>query len=206
MMATLLGWAMENGMVSVNVAARIRQLHHVNKADLVWEPRHWQSIAAHWAKEKLNLPHLKDALDLARMTGLRLGDLVRLDWSDVGEKAIVLTTRKRGGRAVIPILPELRSHLDAREHRTGTVLRNSRKKAWTESGLGSVFQKAKPEGFDRTIHDLRGTYVTFLAMKGLTDEEIARIVGWTAKRVSEIRARYVDEARVIVSLVDRLTA
>jgi len=41
---------------------------------------------------------------------------------------------------------------------------------------------------------------------GLTDDEIARIVGWTAKRVSEIRARYVDEARVIVSLVERLSA
>jgi integrase len=86
------------------------------------------------------------------------------------------------------------------------VLRNSRDKAWTESGLGSVFQKSKPKGFDRTIHDLRGTFVTWLAMKGLTDEQIARIVGWTAKRVGEVRARYVDEARVIVSLVDRLSA
>ena len=45
-----------------------------------------------------------------------------------------------------------------------------------------------------------------LAMKGLTDEQIARIIGWSAKRVSEIRARYVDEARVVISLVERLTA
>lgn len=37
---------------------------------------------------------------------------------------------------------------------------------------------------------------------GLTDEEIAR----TAKRVSEIRSRYVDEARIIVSTVERLSA
>jgi integrase len=69
-----------------------------------------------------------------------------------------------------------------------------------------VFEKAKPAEFDRTIHDLRGTYVTWLAVKGLTDEQIARIVGWTARKVSQIRARYVDEARVVISLVDRLTA
>jgi hypothetical protein len=43
-------------------------------------------------------------------------------------------------------------------------------------------------------------------MRGLTDEEIARIIGWTAKRIGEIRARYVDEARVLVSLIDRLSA
>jgi integrase len=142
------------------------------------------------------------------MTGLRLGDLVALPIEAVGPKAIVLVTRKRKGRAVIPILPALRRHLDRLigDRKTGPVLLNSRKKPWTESGLGCVFQKAKPKGFNRTMHDLRGTYVTWLAIKGLTDEEIARIVGWTANRVSEIRARYVDEARVVVSLVERLSA
>jgi len=145
-------------------------------------------------------------LRLTSLTGLRLGDLVHLTWQDVGEKAIILTTRKRKGRAIIPILPDLRKLLDEiGPQKTGEVLRNSRGKPWTESGLGSVFQKTKPEGFDRTIHDLRGTYATWLAMRGLTDEEIARIIGWTAKRIGEIRARYVDEARVLVSLVDRLT-
>lgn len=199
MMATLLGFGVERGRLTVNRAAGIKHLHNVNKADQIWEDRHWQAMAGAPA-------HLMDALKLASMTGLRLGDLVALDWEHVGEKAIILITEKRKGRAVIPIVPELRAHLDAREHRTGKVLRNSRGQGWTESGLGSVFQKAKPDGFDRTIHDLRGTYATWLAVKGLTDEQIARIIGWTAKRIAEIRARYVDEARVVVSLIDRLTA
>ena len=143
-------------------------------------------------------------MKIALFTGLRLGDLVRLNWADVGKDAFVLETRKRKGRAVIPITATLRRLLDAREWRTGTVLRNSRRQPWTESGLGSVFHKARPEDFDRTIHDLRGTYVTWLATEGLTDEQIARIVGWTARRVSEIRNRYVDETRVVISLVERL--
>ena len=195
MMSTILGWATERAILSVNVASRIRQLHQVNKADQIWEDRHWQAL--HDAKAP---PQLLDALELARLTGLRLGDLIRLEWSHVGPMSIVIENRKRKGRAVIPILPELRTLLKARDHREGTILRTSRGTAWTESGLGSVFQKSKPEGFDRTIHDLRGTYVTWLATKGLTDEEIARIVGWTARRVGEIRARYVDEARVVISL------
>lgn len=201
MMATLLGWAVDRGIIAVNVAAGIKLLHSVNKADQIWERRHMRAMAKAPA-------HLRRALMLAGMTGLRLGDLVKLDWSHVGDRAIILVTHKRKGRAVIPIVPELRRVLDKLmpEKREGPVLRNSRGKGWTESGLGSVFQKAKPTGFERTIHDLRGTYVTWLAMKGLTDDEIARIVGWTAKRIAEIRARYVDEARVIVSLVERLSA
>jgi integrase len=198
MLATLLGWAFERGMLSVNVAAKIRQLHHVNKSDEVWEDRHWLAM-------QNCPPHLLQALKVASLTGLRLGDLVKLDWAHVGEKAIIIVTAKRKGRAVVPILPELRAILATIPHRDGAVLRNTRGSAWTESGLGSVFQKAKPVNFDRTMHDLRGTYATWLAIKGLTDQEIARIIGWTAHRVSEIRARYVDEARVIISLVERLS-
>ena len=199
MVSTILSWCVERGILATNIASGIKQLHDVNKADQVWEDHHWQAM-------KDCPAHLMDALKLASLTGLRLGDLVSLDWEHVGDKAIILITSKRKGRAVIPILPDLRKLLDSRSHRSGAVLRNSRDAAWTESGLGSVFQKAKPAGFDRTIHDLRGTYVTWLAVRGLTDDQIARIVGWTSKRVAEVRARYVDEASVIVSLVERLSA
>lgn len=198
-LATVLGWAVHNALLTVNVAAGINHLHSADKSDQVWEPRHWEALAEAPS-------HLLQALRLASMTGLRLGDLVRLDWSQVGQQSIILTTRKRKGRAVIPVVPELRAFLDKIEGRSGAVLRNSRGQPWTESGLGTVFQRSKPEGFDRTIHDLRGTYVTWLATKGLTDDAIARIVGWTSQRIAGVRARYVDEARVIASLVDRLSA
>lgn len=207
MFGTLLGWGLLRGYVAINVASGIPQIHKVDRSDLIWEEHHWAAMRGVKPDgEPVCAPHLMDALTLASMTGLRLGDLVSLKWPHVGEKAIILVTQKRKGRAVIPILPELRAWLDARDKSTPTVLVNSRGGSWTTSGLGSVFQKAKPDGFDRTMHDLRGSYVTWLAMKGLTDEEIARIVGWTAKRVAEVRARYVDEARVVVELVKRLSA
>lgn len=199
MLGTLLGWALLRGHVSINVAHGIPQIHKADRSDLIWEERHWQAMSEAPA-------HLMDALKLASMTGLRLGDLVSLQWEHVKENAIILVTHKRKGRAIIPIFPELRNWLGARRRDDGPVLLNSRGQGWTESGLGSVFQKAKPAGFDRTIHDIRGSYVTWLAVKGLTDDEIARIVGWTARRVGEVRARYVDEARVVVEISKRLSA
>jgi len=207
MFSTLLAWAVDRARLEVNVAARIPGLHRADRADLIWEERHWQAVRATRKDGKPQLPaHALDVLVMASLTGLRLGDLVRLDWANVSEKAIVVTTRKRGKRAVVPVTPELRAHLDARPHRTGPVLQNSRGEGWTESGLESVWQKHKPANFDRRLHDLRGTYVTRLAAKGLTDQEIARVIGWSTTRIAEIRARYVDEARVVISLIDRLSA
>lgn len=200
MMGTLLAYGMEMGLLSINVAAGIKHLHSVDKSDQIWERRHMRAFSS-------APKHLRNALILAGLTGLRLGDLVRLDWGQIGPKAIIIDkTRKRGGRAVIPILPETRALLKRLGDRKGTVLKNSRGSSWTESGLGSVFQKAKPDGFDRTIHDLRGTFATRLVMAGLTDEQAAMVMGWTAKRIAAIRARYVSEERVIISLAEKLSA
>lgn len=200
MLATLIAWAVERGILAVNVAAGIKTLHRVNKAKMIWERRHMRAMT--------RAPkHLRQALMLAGLTGLRLGDLVRVSWEEVGSKAIIIDrTRKRGGRAVIPILPETAKLLEKIGQGKGPILRNSRGDAWTESGLGSVFQKAKPAGFDRTMHDLRGTFATRLILAGLTDAEAAMILGWTAKEIAAIRARYVDEERVIVNLAERLSA
>lgn len=204
MLSTLLNWARrEKGLLGINVAEGMSLLHHADKSDEIWEERHWQAV------EKAEIPTpLMNAIRLASMTGLRQSDLLNLDWENVSDKAIVFVTAKRKGRAVIPIFTELRALLDSLkpEKAVGPVLLSSRGKRWTPDGLKTAMQRKMPKGFDRTFHDLRGTYVTWLAVKGLTDEQIARIVGWTAKRVGEIRARYVDEARVIVSLVERLSA
>lgn len=205
MLSTLLNWARrERGLLTINAAEGMGLLHSVDKSDEIWEQRHWDAVNA---VENFP-PHLMNAIKLASMTGLRQSDLLDLEWSHVSEKAIVFVTAKRKGRAVIPIFAELRAFLDSitPDKAEGPVLRSSRGKRWTAFGLKTAMQRKMPAGFDRTFHDLRGTYVTWLAVKGLTDEQIARIVGWTAKRVGEIRARYVDEARVVVSLVERLSA
>lgn len=202
-MNILLGWAVEHGILRVNVAAKINKLHKVSRADLIWEESHWEQVYAAKIPE-----HIMDVLRVGSWTGLRLSDLLRLDWGHVGTNAVIMVTNKRKGRAVIPILPEFRAWLDSvpEDKRSGSVLKNSRGKAWTKSGFESVWQRAKPEAFDRHVHDLRGTFCTMLILKGLNDEQVAMIMGWTAKRVAEIRARYVDEERVIVSLAERLSA
>lgn len=203
MLSTLLNWAVVRGRLTINVAKGIPQLYRADRADKVWLEADFAAIKPHCSKE------LDQAIRLASLTGLRLGDLVDIQWSHIGALALIYNTSKKNRRVVVPILPELRDLLAEIGPSSGTVLRNSRGAAWTESGLGGVFQKAKGKahGFDTSLrlHDLRGTYATWLAIKGLTDQEIGRIVAWKETRVAEIRTRYIDEAHVVASLVERLT-
>lgn len=201
MLATILAWGVLHGRINRNVAAGIPMLYSANRADVIWSDADWTAIKPHCSKQ------LWHALRFASLTGLRLGDLVDVGWEHVGKQSIVYVSAKRKRRVVIPILPDLRALIG--DTGQGTILKNSRGKAWTESGLGGVFQKAKDaaKGFDVSLrlHDLRGTYATWVAMQGLTDQEIGRIVGWSEKRVAEIRRRYIDEEHIVASLVARLS-
>ena len=123
----------------------------------------------------------------------------------------------------IPMLPETRALLDRikarhesameaqRPHRRkllpDTVLSNSRWQAWQPGGFGSRFNDAKrASGLDRNLHDLRGTFATRCMVAGLTDAEIAGILGWDTKDVARIRAKYVSDARVVVAIGQRIAA
>lgn len=195
MLATVLAWARDRNLVRENHAAGIKALHKVNRADLIWELPHWFAVAP--------LPvHITRAIGLAGMTGLALSDLLALQWSDIGGKLIETHRKKTGGRVLIPLYPALKTFLgNAGE---GAVLRNSMGKPWTVSGFKSSWQKAKPERFDRTFHDLRGTFATQLAMRGFSDPEIASVMGWSADRIAAIRARYVDRERVVRRMAERM--
>lgn len=199
-LSMLINWAVDHTLLKTNPASRIKGINKTNKADKIWEPEHFEAFEAADPPQQL-----KDAVFLARMTGLRLSSLVALEWNQVFPTAIKIDRgMKRNGRAVIPILPELKAWLEARPDKEGAVLRNSRGYPWSASGLGSVFQKKQPADFDRTMHDLRGTFATRLIIAGLTDEQVAMVLGWTAKRIAAIRSRYVDEERVIISLAEKI--
>ena len=199
MLATVLAHGIHLGRLSQNIATKIGSLYSANRSEIIWTDADWTALAPHCSVGLLQ------ALKLASLTGLRLGDLVALKWAEIGTSAIVRVTNKKHRRAVVPIMPELRGLLDEIGPGTGTVLKNSRGKPWTESGLESVFHKAKIKaGVVVRIHDLRGTYATWLARMNFTDEEIARVMGWKVEQVAALRIRYVDEQHVVASMVARM--
>lgn len=215
----LMNWIVDRGRLPTNVLAGIDQLYEFDRSDLIWEAAHFARFRPHASIEVL------EGLELAAGTGLRRGDLVRLPWSAVGPHAIVWKTGKSRGRTLItiPLLPETRQLLERirarhanemavrrpsrRKPLPDTVLSNASWRAWTPKGFGSRFNDAKQaSGIDRTLHDVRGTFATRCMIAGLTDQEIANILGWETQDVAAIRAKYVSDACVVIAIGERIAA
>jgi len=194
MLVTVLEWAVDRETIDRNPLLKISKLHKANRADLIWEPHHWEAV-------KDAPGYVRRVLVLGSLTGLRIGDLLRLAWEDLQPGYIALSTRKTGGEAIIPLHPELARFLTGPG--LGEVLRDSRGRPWSMEGWKSAWGRAQPEGFDRHVHDLRGTFATRLMAAGFTDTEIALVMGWKAERIAAIRMRYVDRSRVARALAER---
>ncbi len=199
------------------MASGIADLYESDRSDLIWEPAHFDLFRPHASTE------VQEGIELAACTGLRRGDLVHLPWNAVGDHAIIWRTSKskKKARITIPLLPEAKTLMARirarhaaemetkrparRKELPDTVLSNSRWQPWQPGGFGSRFNDAKQaSGLDRNLHDLRGTFVTRCCLAGLTDDEIAKIVGWTTKDVATIREKYVSDARVVIAIGERL--
>jgi integrase len=211
-------WAVDRGELQLNPLAGFPRLYRVNRAEAVWEASHLTTLLAHTA------PEFTWVVRLAALSGLRLGDLIRLPWSAVGEHAIVWQTGKSRGRttAVIPIYDELRQLL-AEIPRTDspTILNSARGRAWTAPGIESAFRRAKLDAAQRArdvtgeaiarsgiehlrFHDLRGTAATNFIRAGLELDDVATILGWVKVRVEQIAARYVTGEEIGLAMVQRL--
>lgn len=183
-LSRFLDWANLDGLIILNPALGIPSLNRSeSRAPVVWLAEDLAAI-----KEVAQQP-LRDAIDLAALTGMRRADLVALRWDEVGDLAIHRTAAKRSRRkryrVTIPRLPELNTLLDALRERpkkdgVETVLVNSFGKPWTGDGLNSSFHDARGRANNgkgiwyverdpstgeerrtqKRLHDLRGTFVT----------------------------------------------
>lgn len=221
----LLKWAKLSGYVALNVASDIPQIAaSSDREEIVWTDEEIVRFAA--KAHELERPQLFDGLRLAALTGLRRADLVSLTFGHIGEFAVSKTALKksRGKRrkATIPMTPqleELLAELRTRYRAEGvnTVLVNSFGRPWTGDGFGGSFNRIRDaagivhtdEDGERKkhLHDVRGTFCTMLlADCELTDEQAATIMAWSPKRVARIRSAYVDGARVVVAIGERIAA
>ena len=203
-LSALLSWAVEAELAPTNPASGIARRHErIDHSDVVWTPDELAKLfaAADAAPRR--------AFVVAAYTGLRLGDVIGLRWSevDLAERVIERPTNKSRGRtrAYIPILEPVRDVLADLDQTTPAVLVNTWGNPWTVSGIQTAFHRAKDAaGVDKRFHDLRGTAATMFARAGLSAPEIARCMGWGERRVEEIITRYVSRREVAAEIARRL--
>lgn len=222
----LLKFGMLNARVLLNVAAGVPTLYRGGqRAEIIWTDEDMDRFA--WEAVRQERAHLVDGLWLAALTGMRRADLVTVTESNVYDTAIIKkalkVSRRKRRTATMPRIPELDALLEelkgrARADGVTTLLVNSYGRPWSGDGFGGSFNRirdaagivhADPETGDRKakhLHDLRGTFATRLMLAGLTDQEIAIILGWSPEQVGTIRRTYVDDARVVVAIGERIAS
>jgi integrase len=192
------------GMIAGNPCEGIKQLYSSNRSEIIWRD---SDIAA----LKRTCPvEVANAVDLAAHTGLRLGDLLRLSWSHVGEDAITFASGKSRAQreAIIPLYDELLDVLACIPKHSTTILTNSRRRPWKPNGFGTAFNRAKiaagMKDRDLNFHDLRGTAATKFYIAGLTIRVIAEILAWSEEQVERIIRRYVARGAATKAAIQRL--
>jgi integrase len=181
-LARVLSWGLDRGMIATNPCARGGRLYRGSRANQIWseadEAAFLQRAPAH-----LHLPLL-----LALWTGQRQGDLLRLSWSAYDGRHIKLQQSKGRQRVVIPVGSPLKAALDATPKRSPVILTTLEGKPWTADGFRASWAKAcrRAGVVGVTFHDLRGTSVTRLAIAGCTEAEIATITGHSLRSVRGI--------------------
>lgn len=220
----LLKFGLLNARVLLNVADGIPTLYRGGqRAEIIWTDEDMDRFA--WAAVREDRAHIVDGLWLAALTGMRRADLVTVTEANVYETAIIKkalkVSRRKRRTATMPRIPELDALLDelkgrVRAQGVTTLLVNSHGRPWSGDGFGGSFNRIRdlagivhvdPETGQRRrkhLHDLRGTFATRLMLVGLTDAEIASVMGWAPEQVGTIRRTYVDDARVVVAIGERI--
>jgi integrase len=159
-LARVLSWGLDRGLVAANPCERGGRLYRGSRAEKIWtatdEVAFLERAPAH-----LHLPLL-----LALWTGQRQGDLLRLPWSAYDGKHLRLRQSKTGKRVIVKVGAPLKAALDAASKRSPIILTNSDGKPWTSDGFRASWRKACAAAgvVGLTFHDLRGTAVTRLAL------------------------------------------
>jgi integrase len=203
-LSRVLSHAVDQGKISGNPCEGIKQLYRGDRREIIWTD-------ADIALLKKSCPeYVAYAVDLAAYTGLRLGDLLRLSWSHIGEDAITIATGKSKHRreAIIPLYDGLRELLTSIPKRSTTILTSSRNRPWKRDGFGTAFNRAKIAAglVDRDLHfhDLRGTAATRFYTAGLSERVIAEIMGWEEEYVAKMIRRYVGRSAATKAMIRQL--
>lgn len=136
---------------------------------------------------------LVQMIDLALLTGQRIGDLIGMRWQDVTDDGLLVQQGKTGERLLIGWTPALRAAIAAcaRGDKIGHVLKTQSGNGYRYAGIRSAWDRACARAGvdDLHIHDLRGR----AGVDALGDDEdirsAQRLLGHKGERMTR---HYVD--------------
>lgn len=216
----ILNFAVDQEYITRNPLQQLAKLSEGTRRDKIWTDEQMAAFAASAPR------HLVRAMILAKWTGQRQGDLLKLTWAAYDGSYLRLQQGKAGrgkaGRRVkIMVSDELKAVLDeikseqdaaaalepgAKGYRPSPlrILTTEKGTPWKTgftASWGSAVKTAKVSGV--TFHDFRGTFITLAHRAGVLIKDIAEASGHDEKECERvIRQHYLatGSEKVIVQL------
>ena len=140
--------------------------------------------ALYEASKKMQKKYIWPAVSLAIETGMRRGELLKLEWKNINlkDQTALLEDTKNGSDRYIPLSPlacQLLSSLPNTSERVFTVSENALRLSWERL-------RKKAHVYDLRFHDLRHEALSRFTEKGLSPFEVAEISGH--KHLNQLRA------------------
>lgn len=205
-LSKIIARAVDNEDIPKHPLEKIERLADSTRKDIIWT--HAQ-VAAFKAKAPARMVL---ALELARWTGQRQGDLLKLTWSAYDGTHITLRQGKTGARVRVKVAQELKALLDAEKAKRGddkvtamTILTNRSGQPYKEGFRSSWAKACELAGVEGvTFHDLRGTFITLAYGAGSSIREIAEVSGHSEKDAEAIiRKHYLKGDSAVTKLEKR---
>lgn len=207
-LSMILAFGVDREDLDRNPLEKIERLADSTRRDTIWTD---EQVKAFHAKAPARMVL---ALELARWTGQRQGDLLRLTWGAYDGSHISLRQGKTGAHVRVKVAQELRARLDAEKAARFaegkgsdkiaalTILTNRSGRPYTEGFRASWAKACRIAGVEGvTFHDLRGTFVTLAYRNGATFKEIAEVTGHSEKDAEGIiRKHYLKADSAVTKL------
>ncbi len=200
-------WAVEAGRANRNPAREVPYLRPTNPEGFhTWTIEEvWQFEARHPIGTKARL-----ALALLLYTGARRSDAVRLGRQM--ERAGSLFFKETKGQAQrvkdreIPILPELRSVIDATPSGHLNYITTAFGKPYTPPGFGNWFRRRCDEAglHHCSAHGLRKAGATIAAENGATEHQLMAMFGWDSTKQAALYTRKANRKRLAAEAMHKL--
>jgi site-specific recombinase XerD len=181
--------AMTREYINRNPAARIKLLHEENERTRVLTPFEEKKLlekAPSW---------MVPIIRIATLSGLRQSEIIELRHRDIkGGQIYVSAGCKSHERREVPITPDLEPTIASLTRQMGEG--RSAGHLFTDPATGQAYKRPKvADHFERAVrhaeiedfhfHDLRRTFASRLAEKGVSLQAIADLLGHSATYVSE---------------------
>ena len=171
--------------VGANPAMGVSEVRYEKKERLAW-PDQLVEKARETAEGRTAL-----LFELLLGTGQRIGDVLKMRWSDFDGEAISVTQGKTNAKLWIPAPRKLLVALEVAPRRSVFILTNHRATgAWSYRGAHDAMMKLRTSvgAQEYDIHSLRYTATAELARVGLEDDQIMSITGHKTLKMVQLYA------------------